>query len=100
MPKNSEQGHRPKMPGLRFQHFLPKNYSKNQCFVIEMNDKASIVLRTQKLMIEMKSPRHGFILLIFQSATGYGIVHTGCPINWYSLSISIPDFSDSPMKNI
>ena len=23
---------------------------------------------------------------------------TGCPVNWYSLSISIPDFPDGPMK--
>ena len=26
--------------------------------------------------------------------------HTGCPVNWYSLSISIPDFSDGPIKKI
>ena len=25
---------------------------------------------------------------------------TGCPVNWYSLSISIPDFSDCPIKKI
>ena len=24
--------------------------------------------------------------------------YTGCPVNWYSLSISIPDFSDCPIK--
>ena len=24
----------------------------------------------------------------------------GCPVNWYSLSISIPDFSDCPIKKI
>ena len=24
--------------------------------------------------------------------------YTGCPVNWYSLSISIPDFPDGPMK--
>ena len=24
--------------------------------------------------------------------------NTGCPVNWYSLSISIPDFSDCPIK--
>ena len=24
--------------------------------------------------------------------------YTGCPINWYPLSISIPDFPDGPMK--
>ena len=24
--------------------------------------------------------------------------NTGCPVNWYSLSISIPDFPDGPMK--
>ena len=23
---------------------------------------------------------------------------TGCPVNWYPLSISIPDFPDGPMK--
>ena len=26
--------------------------------------------------------------------------NTGCPINWYSLSISIPDFSNGPIKKI
>ena len=26
--------------------------------------------------------------------------HTGCPVNWYSLSNSIPDFSDCPIKKI
>ena len=26
------------------------------------------------------------------------LVNTGCPINWYPLSISIPDFPDGPMK--
>ena len=26
--------------------------------------------------------------------------NTGCPVNWYSLSISIPDFSDGPIKKI
>ena len=25
---------------------------------------------------------------------------TGCPVNWYSHSISIPDFSDCPIKKI
>ena len=24
--------------------------------------------------------------------------NTGCPVNWYPLSISIPDFPDGPMK--
>ena len=24
--------------------------------------------------------------------------YTGCPVNWYSLAISIPDFSDCPIK--
>ena len=24
--------------------------------------------------------------------------YTGCPVNWYSLSISIPDFSDGPIQ--
>ena len=28
------------------------------------------------------------------------VIHTGCPVNWYSLSISIPDFSDCPIKKI
>ena len=32
----------------------------------------------------------------FSEGTGY----TGCPVNWYSLSISIPDFSDCPIKKI
>ena len=27
-----------------------------------------------------------------------GTTYTGCPVNWYSLSISIPDFPDGPMK--
>ena len=26
--------------------------------------------------------------------------YTGCPVNWYSLSISIPDFFDGPIKKI
>ena len=26
------------------------------------------------------------------------LAYTGCPVNWYSLSISIPDFSDCPIK--
>ena len=26
------------------------------------------------------------------------VTNTGCPINWYTLSISIPDFPDGPMK--
>ena len=62
LPKNGEQGqhilhftYRPKMPGLRFQHFLPKNYAKNQklcywdewqsfnCFTnAEINDRKKI----------------------------------------------------------
>ena len=28
------------------------------------------------------------------------IRYTGCPVNWYSLLISIPDFSDCLMKKI
>ena len=27
-------------------------------------------------------------------------LHTGCPVNWYSHSISISDFSDCPIKKI
>ena len=28
------------------------------------------------------------------------VASTGCPVNWYSLSISIPDFSDCPIKKM
>ena len=28
----------------------------------------------------------------------YDLLHTGCPTDWYPLLISIPDFSDGPIK--
>ena len=42
------------------------------------------------------------LLIIFglRCASDRGLLYTGCPVNWYSLSISIPDFSDCPIKKI
>ena len=49
----------------------------------------------------MDSGSHGmtfFKLVSFIFLTGLIFAYTGCPVNWYSLSISIPDFSDCPIK--
>ena len=34
----------------------------------------------------------------FYKSLTVSYLYTGCPINWYPLSISIPDFPDGPMK--
>ena len=40
-----------------------------------------------------------FSALLFDGCCGC-VSYTGCPVNWYPLLISIPDFSDGPIKKI
>ena len=41
-----------------------------------------------------------FFYYLLYVRTNSNLLHTGCPVNWYSLSISIPDFFDCPIKKI
>ena len=98
----------PKIQPIEFLFGIAKQviYDKNW----KANDRAHLVRRIKEKMQKMDiSP----IIKIFDHlkeknhrADNFGlrslrkVPNTGCPVNWYSLSISIPDFSDCPIKKI
>ena len=74
------------------QNFDPSLLAKKLWLVFMGMEQKKISWKFQRLVL-------GLVELI--DAKGVDVAQsTGCPVNWYSLSISIPDFSDCPIKKI
>ena len=71
-----------------------------QCSALQWNVKLiKILIMKKKVLISTNIFAFSINkVLICSRVLDITGTYTACPVNWYSLSISIPDFPDGPMK--